>query len=177
MGFVAQFSIVLWSCCSDISCGSVFYSLVFWLLAPLFLNLFHFSPFAFGPITSFLQALMIGILYFASSGGEWRTLPSLWQLAWLDRVSSAPLLHILNTLRGVFHFVLKWRSTSPTYSPFIEERLVLLCVSILGHLMCCIWVWGFIEGSVRDIFKLVHTLTWPPLIHSLSWIIDYSSLA
>jgi len=177
VGFVAQFSIVVWSYCSDISRGSVFCSIVFWLLAPLFPNLFHLSPFTFGPITSLSQALMIGILHFASSGGESRTLPNLWQLAWLDRVSSAPLLHILNTLRGVFHIVLKWSSISLTYSPLIEEGLVLLCASILGNLMCCIWVGGIMEGNVRVIFKLFHSLTWPPLIHSLSWFIDRSSLA
>ena len=42
---------------------------------------------------------------------------------------SAPLLHILNTLKGGFHFVLKLGSTGPAYSPLIEEGLV-MCFDI-----------------------------------------------
>jgi len=55
-----------------------FRSLVPWLLASLFPNVLHFSPITISLITTLLQAIMIGILHFASSGGELRTLPSLW---------------------------------------------------------------------------------------------------
>ena len=176
MGLLLKFSNVVWSCCFDISCGSVFCSLVFdcYLHSSQIYSTSH--PLPLTPLHPFTSP---HDLHIAHCIRQWRIENStkLMVVVWLGRVLSAPLLHILNTLRGVFHFILKWGSTNPTYSPLIKESHVLLCISILGRLMYFIWVWGAMEGSVRTIFELFHILTWPSLMHSLIWVFDYSSLA
>ena len=136
-----------------------------WLIAPLS-QIIPPLTFDLSPITSLLQALMIDTLHIVFSRWRVENFTKRMVVAWLVGVLSVPLLHISNTLRGVFHFTLKWGPTSLTCSPFVEESYVLPCNSILGCVVCFIWVRWFMDAIAYVFIEIIlHTLTWPPSMH------------